>query len=248
MSYTIDKIRLYFSIYWCIHLNPLQVFVYVSVQAAFLHGLTAPLRRRGPPPPGLQQPHQQPQAQIQGVADLDLLAVRDTQQREARQQADDGRAHRNQVHHPNRPREKKARVVVQTLQSAARSEDETDTEQPEERPEAEQNLTEESDAENQVENKEEPEEAGANIVAAHTAQAKTKTRPKAKPLRVSENRSQDQHSGDDAAPRDQPAGSQPPHPDVRGSSGLEKSKSNLLLTWLKTFVMKHNKRSHKTWW
>ncbi|XP_034438316.1 chloride channel CLIC-like protein 1 isoform X2 [Hippoglossus hippoglossus] len=193
------------------------VFVYVSVQAAFLHGIMAPLRRRGPPPPGLQPPQQQPQAQIQGVADHDHLAGRDTQQQGPRQQVDDGRAHRNPVHqrHPNRPREKKARVVVQTLQSAASSEDETDTEQQEGRPEAEQNLTEESDAENQVENKEEPEEAGANSVAAHTAQAKTKTTPKAKPMRVSENRSQDQHSGDDAAPRSQPAGNPPSHTDVK---------------------------------
>ncbi|XP_062251633.1 chloride channel CLIC-like protein 1 [Platichthys flesus] len=196
------------------------VFVFVSVQAAFLHGITAPLRHWGPPPPGLQQPQQQPQALFQGVADLDPLAGRDTHQQGPRQQADDGRAHRNPVRqrHPNRPIEKKARVVVETLQSAARSEDETDNEQQEGNCEVEQNLTEESDAENQVENKEEPEEAADNRVAAHIAQAKTKTTPKAKPMRVSENRSQDQHSGDDEAPKSQPAGNPPSHTDVNGSS------------------------------
>ncbi|XP_062251274.1 chloride channel CLIC-like protein 1 isoform X1 [Platichthys flesus] len=195
------------------------VFVYVCVNAAFLHGITAPLHRRGPPPPGLQQPQQQPQAQIQGVADLEPLTGRDAHQQGPRQQADNGRAHRNPVRqrHPNRPIEKKARVVVETLQSAARSEDETDNEQPEGRREVEQNLTEESDAENQMENKEEPEEAADNRVAAHTAQAKTKTTPKAKPMRVSENRTQDQHSGDDEAPKSQPAGNPPSHTAIKGS-------------------------------
>ncbi|XP_069378062.1 chloride channel CLIC-like protein 1 isoform X2 [Paralichthys olivaceus] len=196
------------------------VFVYVSVNAAFLHGITAPLRRRGPPPPGLQQPQQQPQAQIQGIADLGHLTGNDAEQQgprqqRPRQQADDGRAHRNPVRqrHPNRPREEKARVVVETLQAAARSEDETDTEQQEGRPEAEQNVTEESDAEIQVEKIEEPEEVDAKSVAAHTAQAKTKTTPKAKPMRVREN--QEKPSRDDAAPRSQPAKQKPFQTDVK---------------------------------
>lgn len=196
--------------------------MYGSVQAAFRHGITAPFRRpqRDPPPPGLEQPHHH----LQAIEDHDDLAGGDAPQHGQRQQANDGRLHRNQVHQrrPNRPREEPAKRV-ETLRTAEPlySEDETDAE----RREAEQNLSAESDSENQQETKEEPTAAGAGSVAANTAQSETKptesdsSQPKTKPLKVNKKPSKDNNdelSRDSAA--SQPAGRQPSQTNVQVSS------------------------------
>lgn len=94
--------------------------MYGGVQAAFQYGITAPLRRRPrDPPPELEQP-------AQGPRDDWGAAARPAQ----RPRAIEGRGQRNppRQRHVTRPREERARVVVETLRNAAvaSSEDETD--------------------------------------------------------------------------------------------------------------------------
>ncbi|AWP10888.1 putative chloride channel CLIC-like protein 1 [Scophthalmus maximus] len=187
------------------------VFMYGSVQAAFQYGITAPLRRprRDPSPPRLQQP----QPHIPGIEGIDHLAGGDAQQQVPRRQANDGRVHRNHVQqrHANRPREEQAPVAVETLLAAGsvHSEDETDAEWQEGTTEAEQNLSVDSDSGDEQEAQEEPAGAKASSVAANTAQAKPKPRrsdsSQSKTVKVSENRSRDESSRDNAALRSLPA-------------------------------------------
>ncbi|XP_047444090.1 chloride channel CLIC-like protein 1 isoform X2 [Mugil cephalus] len=213
------------------------VFMYGSVQAAFQHGIMAPLRRprRDPPHPELQQP----QPHHLRIEDHGYLAGGDAPtpapapapapapqpapqpapapqpvlQRAPRQQGDDPRLHRNHVRQ-RRLREEPPRVVqVNTITNvgAYYSEDETDAQQHEESPEAEQNPSAESDSENQ----QEIQGAGAARFSADTAQSKTKrtesnsSKSKHKPLTGNNNLPQDEVSREGAAHRSLPAERQP---------------------------------------
>ncbi|KAG7514916.1 hypothetical protein JOB18_045416 [Solea senegalensis] len=190
------------------------VLMYGSMQAVFQHGITAPLRRprRDPPPPEVEPP--QPQFQrIQGREHLEEL---DIQQRRPRQRANDGRLHRHQVlkQQPNRPREEQGQVFVETLLAAdpSHSEDETDSEQWEGNPDLSADLDS---------NEQQPAAASASGVAAETAPEETistrsdSSEPKAKPVKVSENRSQDEPSKDHSALKPQPAKRCPSPADVK---------------------------------
>ncbi|GAA6214138.1 chloride channel CLIC-like protein 1 isoform X2 [Lates japonicus] len=177
------------------------VFMYGSVQAAFQHGITAPLRRpqRDPPPPPVDEP--QPRQRIEG---RDHLAGGDAPQQAPRHRVDDVRLQRNQVHQrqPNRPREKQAQVGVETLNPSF-SGDETDAQRREGGPDPDQNLSADSDSESPQEAQEEPEGASASSAsAANIAQTKTKA-------------TLSDSSKSEAKPSSQPAGRQPSHTDVQ---------------------------------
>lgn len=143
------------------------------MHAAFQYGIMAPFRRpqRDPPPPQLQQP----QRQLQGIEDVDQLALAggDAPQHGQRHLAPGGRLRRNRVNQrrPDRPREGAAKVVVQTLHTAERpiSEDEMDAQIRE----TEENLSAQSDSENQTETQEELIGVSASSVAANRAQSET---------------------------------------------------------------------------
>lgn len=194
------------------------VFMYGGVQAVFQHGIAAPFRRpRLDPPPPQLEPQQPRHQQIEGV---DHLAAGDAPlpQQVPRQRAEGGRLDRNQVRQrqPNRPREKPAKVVIETLctTESRYSENETDGQ----RREAEQNISDESDSENQPETREELE---GESVPANTTQTKTKpaesdsSPSKIKPLKVNKKRSQDKISRDGAASRPQPAEGRPSQTDAQ---------------------------------
>lgn len=208
------------------------VFMYGSVQAAFQHGIMAPLRRprRDPPPPELERP--QPPLRIEehghlAGGDAPAPAPAPAPQHAPRHRADDARLHRNQVHQrrPNRPKQEPARLVVETLRTVdpQYSGDETDTQRREGSPEAEQSLSAESDSENQQETQEELERASGGSAAANAAQSQTKpkesdlSQSKKKPVQGNDTVPHDEPSRDGAAPRPQPpAERQPSQPDVQG--------------------------------
>lgn len=199
MNTTINKI--YILVFY---VTPLQVFMYGSVQAAFQHGITAPLRRprRDPPPPLVDEP--QPRQRIEG---RDHLAGGDAPQQAPRHRADDVRLQRNQVRQrqPNRPREKQTPVDVETLNPSFRG-DEIDARRREGGPDPDKNLSADSDPESQQEAQEEPEGASASSAsAANRAQTKTKA-------------TRSDSSKSEAKPSSQPAGRQPSHTDVQVSS------------------------------
>lgn len=155
----------------------------------------APFRRppRDPPPPQLQQP----QRQLQGIEDVEQLALAggDAPQHGQRHLAAGGRLRRVNRRRPDRPREGAAEVVVETLHNAERpiSEDEMDAQIRE----TEENLSAQSDSENQTETQEERIGVSASSVAANRAHSETEPTDsgscqlKIKRLKVNENLSKD---------------------------------------------------------
>ncbi|KAM9357700.1 chloride channel CLIC-like protein 1 [Symphorus nematophorus] len=196
----------------------IMFFVYLSVQGAFIHGITAPFRRhrRGSPPARLQQ-----RDRFLEIEDQDHSAGGDAQQPAQRRRPNDGKLHRNQVRQrrPNRPREEPAKVAVETLRTAEPrySEDETDARSREQ----EQNLSAESDSENQQETQEERVGAGANSVAANTAESKTKPTEsdscpsETEPLKKNENPPKGELSRDNAASKPEAEERRPSQTDVK---------------------------------
>lgn len=195
------------------------MLVYGSVQAAFQHGIMAPLRRprRDPPPPELEQPPRPPLRN----EDHHVLAGGDAPalQHVPMQRADSARLDRNNVHQrrPDRFREKPAPVRVETLGNADRrfSEDETD-ERRKRSPEAEEEISAESGTEEQQETQNKEEGATA---AANTTQPKSKpTEPDSpqkqnKPFKEEEPRQNKPRDG--AAARPRPTERQPPQNNVQ---------------------------------
>ncbi|XP_029004686.1 chloride channel CLIC-like protein 1 isoform X2 [Betta splendens] len=191
------------------------VFMYGSVQAAFQHGITAPLRRhrRDPPAPQLEEP-QPPLQRIEGQAPL---AVGDAPQQAQLNEANDPRLQRNQVHQRrvHRP------VFVENIGNGtgAYSEDEMDAAQRE----AQQTDSAMSDPETQ----QGPAEASGGNGAVQTRTKPTESKSaqsKKKPLNV-KNSSQDEASKEDAASRPQPAARRPSQNDVEdvGTSSEDKT-------------------------
>ncbi|XP_020504317.2 chloride channel CLIC-like protein 1 [Labrus bergylta] len=204
------------------------VCMYGSVNAAFQHGITAPFRRPRRDPP---QYHLEQRRHVQEIEDGDHLAGGDMPQQALRHRADDARLDRNQVHQrrPNRPREERAKLVVETLCTAGPPSggDETDARLREEA----QNLSAESDSETQQEAQEELAGAGASEISDNRTQLETKSLEldihfsKNKPLKVSKNPAHDEPSRDTAASRHQPAERPPAHTDVQDQEGAEDRKS-----------------------
>ncbi|XP_026014706.1 chloride channel CLIC-like protein 1 isoform X1 [Astatotilapia calliptera] len=171
------------------------VFMYGSVQAAFQHGIMAPLRRprRDPPPPELEQPQAQPRLRIE---DCNHFAGGDApqQQHALRYRADEARLNRNDLHQ-RRPN----RQWVETLGTA---EDEPDAERAKEVPEADQNPSVEPDSENQRGAEERPPAAKDNSVGENKAKSEPKaarsdsSESKNKTSKGNENLSQDQPDRD----------------------------------------------------
>ncbi|XP_005931075.1 chloride channel CLIC-like protein 1 [Haplochromis burtoni] len=196
------------------------VFMYGSVQAAFQHGIMAPLRRprRDPPPPELEQPQAQPRLRIE---DRNHFAGGDApqQQHALRYRADDARLNRNDLHQrrPNRQR-------VETLGTA---EDEPDAERAKEVPEADQNPSVEPDSENQRGAEERPPAAKDNSVGQNKAKSEPKaarsdsSESKNKTSKGNENLSQDQPDRDVAVLRPELPDVQPV--DVCPEASLEDS-------------------------
>uniref|UniRef100_A0A1A8IKL9 Chloride channel CLIC-like protein 1 n=1 Tax=Nothobranchius kuhntae TaxID=321403 RepID=A0A1A8IKL9_NOTKU len=183
------------------------VVSYGSVQAAFQHGIMAPLRRprRDPPPPELERPQQRPlRIEDHGYnAGGDAPALAPAQQGVQRHRAGDIRLDRNSVHQrcANKVVEKLA--SVETLRSADRhySEDETDAHRLEGGPAVEENPSVESDSGNQQEVQEEVQSEGAAAEATHpktkqvgAGSSQTKNKP---PKKVNE--APDEPSRDGAA-------------------------------------------------
>ncbi|KAM7013081.1 chloride channel CLIC-like protein 1 [Tautogolabrus adspersus] len=207
------------------------VFMYGSVNAAFQHGITAPFQRprRDPPPPQLEQ-----RRHVQEIEDGDHLAGGDMPQQALRHRADDVRLHRNQVHQrrPNRPREERAKVVVETLCTAGppHGGDETDTGLREEA----QNLSAESDSETQQEAQEELAGASASEISDNRTQLETKSLEldisfsKNKPLKVRKKPAHEESSRDTAASTPQPAERPLAHTDVQVSSLQQYCTFNLI--------------------
>lgn len=180
--------------------------MYGSVQAAFQHGIMAPLRRprRDPPPPELEQ------LQPQRIEGHDPLAGGDAPQHAPPHQAYDHRLNRNQVR-----RRLNGAVNVENIGNAntAYSADDPDAAQPKE----EQTGSAESDSENQRETREELVGARGGSVAAQTRTNPTESKSqqsKAKPLKENEKCSQDEPSRDSAVPTSPPAERQPSQTDV----------------------------------
>lgn len=202
-----------------INLTLLQVCMYGSVQAAFQHGIMAPLRGpRRDPPPQLVQPQPQPQLQPQPllrIEERDPFGGGDAppQQHALRHRADEGRLNRNQVHQrrPDRPREEPVHLKVETLRTADPqcSEDEIDAERAEVVPEA-RNLAQQRDSENQQEPREPPQAEKDSSVDANQAKSEPKpaesdsSQSKGKPSKGNENLSEAPQNRDDEAPRLQP--------------------------------------------
>ncbi|XP_070764507.1 chloride channel CLIC-like protein 1 [Enoplosus armatus] len=223
------------------------VFTYVSVPAAFQHGITAPFRRprSDPSPPQLENPRlpqlEQPRRHLQGTEDYDPLEGGDAPPHAMRHRADDGTLHRNEVHQRrrSRPREERSKVVVVTVRTCkpSYSEEETDAGLHE----AEQNLSAESDLENQ----EELAGASASSVAADTAQSKTKpieshsSPSKTKPLKVKEQLCKDEFGRDRAVSRSPPAERRPSKTDVQDlQASAADSTSSVSLTQVETVGVK----------
>ena len=208
---------------------------YGSVQAAFQHGIMAPLRRprRDPPPPELEQPQPRP-LRIEGYdylargdapapAPAPVPAPAPAPQHVPRHRADDARLHRNNVHQRRRikVREEPALIAVETLRTVNQlySEDETDAERLEESPEAMENPPADSESENQQETEKEVDAANSLGTTANTTQSaehkeSDSSQSKNKPSKQKEKPPQIEPSGDGAAAGSQPAEGQPPQTDV----------------------------------
>ncbi|CAJ1060682.1 chloride channel CLIC-like protein 1 [Xyrichtys novacula] len=196
------------------------VVMYVSVNASFQHGILAPFRRhrRDQPPPQLRPQHHTPE-----IEDRDHLAGGDIPQPALRHREEDPRLHRNRVHNrrPNRPREQRAKVFVETLHTArpTDSEDETDAGLCEE----EQNLSTNSDSETPPEIEKGLAEASAISVSANKTESDTKptesksAESKNKPLKVLKNQPHVDSSRDSAASIPQPEKTRPSETDVQVS-------------------------------
>ncbi|KAF3690863.1 Chloride channel CLIC-like protein 1 Precursor [Channa argus] len=185
------------------------VFMYGSVQAAFQHGITAPLRgpRRDPPAPELVQP--QPRL-------LGPLGGGDGPPQVPRYQVYDGRLHRNQVHQRrgNRLQMEPSQLPVETLQTVylSNSEDEMDGGWCE----AEQNVSTEPNSENQQEAQEEPTGASGRSLS-----AQDKTKP------TESDSAQSKETNEDSAPRTKPAEKQPSRSDVEELGALPEGNSSI---------------------
>ncbi|XP_026201052.1 chloride channel CLIC-like protein 1 [Anabas testudineus] len=199
------------------------VCMYGSVQAAFRHGITAPLRRhrRDPPPPELEQ--QQPR--LQRIEGHDPLAGGDAPYHApahyapaphapAHQappyqvpppQSHDFRLDRNQVHQrrPNRT------LNVENIGNAYR-EDVTDAA----RQKVEQTASAMLDSENQQETEEEPAAASGSSVAAQAKTKPTESKPAESKAKVNKNCAHNEPTRDNSAPPSPPAGRQPSQADV----------------------------------
>uniref|UniRef100_A0A3Q3GS59 Chloride channel CLIC-like protein 1 n=1 Tax=Labrus bergylta TaxID=56723 RepID=A0A3Q3GS59_9LABR len=179
------------------------------------------------------QYHLEQRRHVQEIEDGDHLAGGDMPQQALRHRADDARLDRNQVHQrrPNRPREERAKLVVETLCTAGPPSggDETDARLREEA----QNLSAESDSETQQEAQEELAGAGASEISDNRTQLETKSLEldihfsKNKPLKVSKKPAHDEPSRDTAASRHQPAERPPAHTDVQVSSSHQYIQSHL---------------------
>lgn len=196
-----------------------QVLVYVIVQAAFQHGIMAPLRRPrwDPPPPELAQPPHPPLRN----EDHRVLAGGDAPalQHVPMHRADDARLDRNNVHQRHRSRENPAPIHVETLRNADRQlgEDEPD-ERRKRSPETEEEISAESGTEEQQETQN--KEKGATAVANTTQPKNKRTEPDSsqkqnKPFKEEE-RSQNKPR-DGAAARPRPAERRPPQNNVQVS-------------------------------
>ncbi|KAM4549209.1 chloride channel CLIC-like protein 1 isoform 2-T2 [Odontesthes bonariensis] len=210
------------------------VVAYGSVQAAFQHGIMAPLRRprRDPPPPELEQPQPQPRPlRIEGYdylagGDAPAPAPAPAPQHVPKHRAEDTRLHRNNVQRRrNKVREEPALIAVETLRTVNHqySEDEMDAERHEESPEAMENPPADSESENQQETEEEVDGASALGATANTTQSAKRnesdsSQSKNKPSKRKEKPPQIEPSGDGAADGaaagSQPAEGQPPQTDV----------------------------------
>uniref|UniRef100_A0A1A8MGV5 Chloride channel CLIC-like protein 1 n=2 Tax=Nothobranchius pienaari TaxID=704102 RepID=A0A1A8MGV5_9TELE len=181
------------------------VVSYGSVQAAFQHGIMAPLRRprRDPPPPELERPQQRPlRIEDHGYnAGGDAPALAPAQQGVQRHRAI--RLDRNSVHQRCANKEVEKLASVETLRSADRhySEDETDAHRLEGGPAVEENPSVESDSGNQQEVQEEVQSEGAAAEATHpktkqvgAGSSQTKNKPPKK-----NNEAPDEPSRDGAA-------------------------------------------------
>lgn len=198
----------------------IMVFMYGSVHAAFQHGITAPFRRpRRDPPPQVE-----PRRHFQEIEDAGHLAGGDADQPAPRYRADDVRLNRNQVHQrrPNRPREQRTKVVLETLRTELPySEDETDTRQREE----EQNLSAEADTETLQDVNEELAGAGASEVTANTHEAEDRSldldfpKFKNKPLKENKKPPNDEPRRDSEAP--QPEETETAHRNVQDQQAAE---------------------------
>ncbi|KAM9761897.1 chloride channel CLIC-like protein 1 isoform 2-T2 [Menidia menidia] len=210
------------------------VVVYGSVQAAFQHGIMAPLRgpRRDPPPPELGPPQPQPQPRPLRMEGHDALAGGDAParvqapapERIPRGQADDVRLNRNNVHQrrPRRVREPPAPIAVETLRTVnpQYSEDETDAERHAESTEVTENPSTGSESESQLETEEEA--GGAGAAAANTTQtAKPKesdsSQPKKKTSTPEKKPPQNEPRRAPAEAASQPAGRRPSLTDPESS-------------------------------
>ncbi|XP_074524554.1 chloride channel CLIC-like protein 1 [Halichoeres trimaculatus] len=230
------QIPVLLTIMLCIVLS-IVVFTYGSVNAAFRYGITAPFRRprRDPPPPQLR-----PQRHVQEIEDSDHLAGGDAPQLALRHRANDGRYHRNEVHHrrPNRVMEQRAKLNVETLRTAgpSTSEDETDAGVLEE----EQNLSAESDSETQQEIPEELPVASAGTGSANKTESNTKpdesesSKSKNKPSKVSEKPSNHESSRDSAAFRPQPNERRPSRTDAQDQPAAKDKNSSISLAHVET--------------
>ncbi|XP_023194668.1 chloride channel CLIC-like protein 1 isoform X2 [Xiphophorus maculatus] len=222
------------------------VVMYGSVHAAFQHGIMAPFRRprRDPPPAGLEH-NQRPPPRIEN---LDYLAGGDApahapplaiaQQPIPRQQGNDARSDRNNIHRrrPNRVKEERAPVGVETLKAADPrfSEDELDGEQHEESLEVE-NTNANAGSEDQQETREEVEKENA---AAKKDQPKNQqtdsnsSQAKKKQIQTKQNGSKEELRRDVTIEPPQPADIQTDVQDP-GASGEEQNHS-ISLTGIET--------------
>lgn len=199
------------------------VFMYGSVNAAFQHGISAPFRRRrrDPPPARLA-----PRRNAQAIEDADHLAEGDAPQQAPRHRANDARLHRNQVHQrrANRPREERAKVVVENLYCAGPpySEDEPDA-----RLRNEQNPSAESDSEREQETTEEPAGAAAAEVPADTNESESHSMDsrmsftKDVCLEQSKKPPTDESNRDKTASKPQPAEKKPLHTEAQDQQAAE---------------------------
>uniref|UniRef100_A0A3B3TQH4 Chloride channel CLIC-like protein 1 n=1 Tax=Poecilia latipinna TaxID=48699 RepID=A0A3B3TQH4_9TELE len=207
------------------------VVMYGSVHAAFQHGIMAPFRRpRRDPPPAELEHNQRPPPRIEnrdylagGDAPAHAPPLAIAQQHIPRQQGDNARLDRNHIHcrRPNRVKEEKAPIGVETLKAADPrfSEDELDGEQHEERLEVE-NASANSGSEDQ---QEAPEEVRKENAAAQKDQPKNQqtesnsSQAKKKQIQTKQTGSKDEPRKDVAVKSPQPADIQPSQTDVQVS-------------------------------
>lgn len=163
--------------------------MYGSVQAAFQHGITAPLRRHRRDPPAPQLAELRPA--LQRIEGQDPLAG-DAPQQAPVYEARDPRLERNQVH--QRPVNRAVFVENVGNVNGAHSEDEMDAARRED-----QQMLETQRSSAEASGDSATVQTGTKPTESKAAQSKTK------PVKVTENNSQDEPSREDAASRCQPA-------------------------------------------